>query len=166
MKRMTWILAASAALVAMSACGGSNTGGGGSSFEAQIQGTWLALCNTVSGSTERLSFTFSGLGFTRTFKTYTNVTCTEPGTVVSTETGSIVIGSAVTANLGSTPVTAYKIDATLSASPGQTAYDLGYVDTTVTPNRLYVGDSTGVNTGNTAATRPTTLDGTSYLVKQ
>jgi len=86
--------------------------------------------------------------------------------VVSTETGSVVIGSAVTANLGSTPVTAYQINITLGANPGLTAYDLGYVDTTVTPNRLYTGDSTGVNTGNTAATRPTTLDGTSHLVKQ
>ncbi|MCX6069871.1 MAG: hypothetical protein NTU91_03285 [Chloroflexi bacterium] len=87
-------------------------------------------------------------------------------TVVSTETGSIVIGSAVTANLGSTPVTAYQINMTLGANPGPTAHDLGYVDTTVTPNRPYTGDSTGVNTGNTAATRPTTLDGRSYLVKQ
>ena len=54
----------------------------------RLPSSTLSTCQAVSGSSERLGFTFSGLGFTRTFRTYTNPTCTEPGTVVSTEDGT------------------------------------------------------------------------------
>jgi len=50
----------------------------------RLPSSTLSTCQ----SSERLGFTFSGLGFTRTFRTYTNPTCTEPGTVVSTEDGT------------------------------------------------------------------------------
>jgi hypothetical protein len=162
MRRAKQLLSASTLIVTLASCGGSSSGGG-SPLEPQIQGTWLSACQAAPASSERLAFTFSGLGFSRMRRTYANVTCTEPGTVLSTEAGSIVIGARVTASLGSTPVTAYPIDATLV---GWTAYDLAYVDTIASPNRLYLGDSSGVNTGNTPATRPTTLDDTSFWVKQ
>jgi hypothetical protein len=125
-----------------------------------------ANCQAAPASSERIAFTFSGIAFSRVSRTYAKVTWTEPGTVLSTDAGSIVVGAAVTASLGTTSVTAYQIDASLVGFPGSTAHDLAYVDTIASPNRLYLGDSSGVNTGNTPATRPTTLDGTSYWVKQ
>jgi hypothetical protein len=165
MKRASWLVVAGSLMATMSACGGSSVGGG-SPLEAQIQGTWLGACQAAPASSERLAFTFSGLAFSRISRSYANVTCTEPGTVLFTDAGSLVIGAAVTASLGTTSVTAYPIDVSLAGFPGSTAHDLAYVDTTASPNRLYLGDSSGANTGNTPATRPTTLDGTSYLVKQ
>ncbi len=152
-------------LATMAACG-SGSDGGGSPLEAQIQGTWSSSCQAAAGSSERLVFSFRGLSFPRIRKTYANVTCAEPGTVLSTDAGALVVGAPVAVGLGGAPVVAYPVDATLVGFPGSTAYDLAYVDTGVTPNRCYHGDSSGVNTGNTPATRPTTLDGTSYWVKQ
>jgi len=162
MRRATHLLSASTLIVTLAACGGSSSGGG-SPLEPQIQGTWLSACQAAPASSERLAFTFSGLGLSRMRRTYANVTCTGPGSVLSSEAGSIVVGAPVSASLGSTSVTAYPIDASLV---GITAYDLAYVDTIASPNRLYLGDSSGVNTGNTRATRPTALDDKSSWVKQ
>ena len=153
-------------LLAMMAACGSGSDGGGSPLEAQIQGTWSSSCQAATASSERLVYTFSGLSFSRIRKTYANVTCTEPGTVLSTDAGAFVVGAPVVASLGGAPVVAYPIDATLVGFPGSTAYDLAYVDTNVTPNRWFHGDGGGGNTGNTPATRPASLDGTSYWVKQ
>lgn len=168
MKRLMRILAATAVLVTASACGGSSSdgGGGGSGLEASLQGTWVAPCQ-VFGATasERSTIVFSGLNFTSTFRTYANSTCTGTGTVQETSTGSFVVGSTVTVTLGSTPVTAYQISGTSSDFPGETFYDLAYVDTAATPDRFYMGDTSGVNDGTTAAKRPTALDTSIYLEK-
>jgi hypothetical protein len=169
MRRIALILATSAMLVAVSACGGSDKGNGGtaaSDLQALVQGTWASPCSVGTGFSEKTVTTFSGLQFTTTLTDYTNGACTGTGTIVDTTTGSFAVVGTVTANLGPTPVTAYQVNGTNSSAPGQTSYDLAYVNTTVTPNRIYSGDSSGVNDGSTAAKRPTTLDSTFYLVKQ
>jgi hypothetical protein len=159
-------LVSGVALVAMSACGSSSTAGGASSFEAQIQGTWLeSTCDAGIGDFSKHTVAVSGLNVTFTNQHYTDGTCTVKANVVDGPfTGSIVVGSAVTASLGGTAVTAYPED--WHDPSGSTYYGLMYVDTSATPNRLYFGDASGANDASTAAKRPTTLDVLSAHVKQ
>jgi hypothetical protein len=159
-------LVSGVALVAMSACGSSSTAGGASSFEAQIQGTWLeSTCDAGIGDFSKETVTVSGLNVTFTNQHYTDGTCTVKANVVDGPiTGSIVVGSAVTASLGGTAVTAYPED--WHGPNGATYYGLWYVDTAATPNRLYFGDASGASDASTAAKRPTTLYASSYDVKQ
>jgi hypothetical protein len=165
MSRITRILATSAALMTLSACGSSS----GGALEAQLQGVWSA-CAGAGGASEKVTVTFSGLNFTSRFDSYSaNETCSGTPTLTDSDTGSYVVGATVTAPLGSAAgaptVTAYQVNGTNASTGSQVYYDLAYVDTTVTPNRFYTGDTSGANDGSTAATRPTTLD-THYLSKQ
>jgi hypothetical protein len=140
-----------------------------SDFQTALQGTWES-CNprhSGVGTSEWQTVMFSGLNYTATGQTFANETCTGTRTLHVTAVGTFVIGAAVTANLGSTPVSAHQFDATKN-NPGGTFdlyYDLLYVDATVTPNRLYFGDLSG-GTNYTPATRPTALDGTRIWVRQ
>jgi hypothetical protein len=162
-------LVSGVALVAMSACGSSSTAGSESSFEAQIQGTWLeSACEVSIGDFVKGTVTISGLSVTFTVQNYTDSACTVKANVVNgPATGSIVVGSAVTASLGGTAVTAYQVD---WLGPNDKAfftfYDLMYVDTAATPNRYYEGAYFAEDDGRTAAKRPTTLKASSYHVKQ
>jgi hypothetical protein len=150
----------------MSACGSSSTAGSESSFEAQIQGTWLeSACEAGIGDFSKETVTVSGLNVTFTNQHYTDSTCTVKAAVVNGPiTGSIVVGSAVTASLGGTAVTAYPED--WHGPSGSTYYGLMYVDAAATPNRIYFGDTSGANDASTAAKRPTTLDVLLPYVKQ
>ena len=95
------------ALVPMSACVAAAPRGGESSFEAQIQGTWLeSTCVAGIGDFSKEMVTISGLNVTFTNQHYTDSTCTVKANVVNGPLiGSIVVGSAVTASLGGTAVT-------------------------------------------------------------
>jgi len=164
MKRLSLILVAVVVLAEAAACGGKDEVATG--LEAQLQGTWASPCELVTGGSAKATFAFSGLRFTWTVLSYANGTCTGTGTVLFIDAGSTAIGSTVTANLGTTPVTAYQVDYTHDSKPGVVDYDLGYVDSTVSPNRFYMGDTSGGNLGTTAAMRPTALDATYWYVKQ
>jgi hypothetical protein len=163
MNKLARVLAVAAALVMASACGGGSSGGDpAASFRAAIQGTWYT-CQSTGTSYEKISLTVNGSAFTEAITSYTAAACTGTGTPMGSGTGTIVIGSSVTANLGAVSVTAWQINPTFG---GTTSYDLAYIDAGVTPNRLYLGDSSGVNDGTTAAKRPTALDPTFFLLKQ
>ncbi len=173
MRRMIFALCALVALASTTACGSSSSdpgGGSGGDFVALLQGTWKSPCSQWTSGTatysEQSVVVFSGQNISSTLYDYSNGTCSGTGTVFDSSTGSFTVVGTVTANLGSTSVTAYQVNGTNSGTPGQTFYDLAYVNTSVTPNRLYAGDTSGVNDGSTAAKRPTTLDSTSYMLKQ
>jgi hypothetical protein len=129
-------------------------------FRAALQGSWTE-CKESDGS--RLEpLTFSGLQLTVTSILYSDLACAGSEVSTSTRSGTVTIGSAVTANLGSSPVTALQVDFTVE---GTTSYDLAYVDTAATPDRLHTGDKSGAKNGSTPALRPTELWVDRYLVK-
>jgi hypothetical protein len=76
----------------------------------------------------------------------------------------LTIGSAVVASLGGRSVTGHQVDVT--GGGGAPPYGLFYVDITVSPNRLYSGDTSGGYDGSTPAKRPMALDSANYAVKQ
>jgi hypothetical protein len=167
MRRFGFVLGACLALTVGPGCGGSdgggNNGGGNGGFASTLQGTW-ASCETDGTASAKLAFTFSGSNVTIALASWNaNSTCTGTPDFQAGVSGTFTVGSAVTANLGATPVTAHQIDVT---SGGSTQYDLVYVDTAANPDRLYLGDSSGANDGSTPALRPTALDDTFYLQKQ
>jgi hypothetical protein len=162
-------LVSGVALAAMSACGSSSTSGGESSFEAQIQGTWLdSVCFPVNAEFVKDTVTINGLNASFTIQHYTDSACTVKANVVDGPfTSSLVVGSAVTASLGGTSVTAYPVDwHGANSAAFEVFYDLMYVDTAATPNRYYEGARSAYDDGRTAAKRPTTLYASSYFVKQ
>ena len=139
-------------------------GGGGSGLEAQLQGTWASPCSDQGGGlSTRYTLVISGLAFTDSNYSYTNAICSGSGTR-SDFPGTLTIGSAVVASLGGRSVTAHQVDVT--GGGGAPPYGLFHVDTTVSPNRLYSGDTSGGYDGSTPAKRPMALDNTNYAVKQ
>jgi len=167
MRRFGFVLGACLALAVGSGCGGGgggSGGGGNGGFASTLQGTWAA-CETTDGVTsDKLTFIFSGSNLTLALASWSaNTTCAGTPDSQLSGNGTFTVGSAVTADLGATPVTAYPIDLTGS---GGTQYDLAYVDTAASPDRLYLGDSSGANDGSTPELRPTALDATFYLQRQ
>jgi hypothetical protein len=162
MTRLAWSVVVAVGFSTVVGCGGS---GGGTGLEAQLQGSWTSPCQTFGTGSEQGSVTFSGLRTTSTFRSYPTTTCTGTPSSTETSTGSFSIGVTVQAPLGSRTVTAYKVNGTNDSLPGQTFFDLAYVDTTVIPNRLYTGDTSGTNDGSTDALRPTALDDSSYYAR-
>lgn len=163
MRRLGLVLGACLSLTVGSGCGGDGSGGGGNGgFGSTLQGTW-AVCGTDGMTSAKLTFTFSGSNVTIALASWgANTTCAGTPDSQASGNGTFTVGSAVTANLGATPVTAYPVDFTGS---GGTQYDLAYVDVGASPDRLYLGDSSGANDGSTPALRPTELDATFYLEK-
>ena len=155
MKRTAGRLVAAAVLLTASACGGTH-----SPLEDQLQGSWASPCQG-SPSSIRTVMTYSGLDYRSVLVTYLNGTCSgsELGRKDDGSGGRLTVGSTVTVNLFSTPVTAYEVvDRGVS-------YTLHYVDTTAIPNRIYVGEFTVENDGSSPGKRPTTLSTTFYWIK-
>ncbi|HSN14082.1 MAG TPA: hypothetical protein VLT61_05580 [Anaeromyxobacteraceae bacterium] len=125
-----------------------------SAFEAQLQGSW-GHCKTGATDSTNDVLTFSELRITVTSTSYATGDCSGTGTPNGEKSGTIAIGASVTANLGATPVTATQIDLSIGSDP--TKYQIGWVDTASTPNRLHFGDDSGANDGTSAGKRPTVL---------
>jgi hypothetical protein len=142
------VLAACVTLSMATACGSSSSSGGGSGIQDLVQGTWAV----ISGST-----------FASTLTSYANGTCTGTGTPTSNGSGTFALGAGVSAAMGSATVTAYPVDSTQS---GQLNYSLLYVETGVTPNKLYDGLYTVTLDGSTAAKRPVAIDPSSPMTRQ
>ena len=171
MKLFARVLAVCLALVGLAGCGGSRDDGGndGSSpFQSSLQGTWSTCLVTGASTSAKLTVVITGRGFTETGFNYSNTSCTEPGSQVLIGWGTLTIGSAVNANLGDTSVIAYEVNVTQTINGGtaETVFDLEYIDTNVSPNRFYIGDTSGGSDGSSAAARPATLDATFYFSKQ
>jgi hypothetical protein len=164
MKRTAGRLVAAAVLLTASACGGSSPDG--NPLVAQLQGTWESLCEpgpSGSGSSDKGIGTYSGREYSSGLRNYGNETCSGTGGALRFGATYRIsnVGSPVTVNLGSTPVTAYPVDWE------HHYYTLLYVDTTAAPNRLYSGDPIiGGNDGSSAEKRPTALNSTTYMVRQ
>jgi hypothetical protein len=159
MKLLMRVLVVGAALTMVSACGKESPP---PTFQSSLQGTW-STCLMGTLNSGKLSLAFGGSTATVAVNSYTNLTCAGVGTSAGTTAYTYVIGPTVTASLGAASVTAHQIDLT---SGGVTQYDLVYIDGAVTPHRLYVGDSSGLNDGSTAALRPTTLDNILFLTRE
>jgi hypothetical protein len=135
----------------------------GGSFQDALQGSWAECKDGGSGASNQDTLTFSGLNLAVTSLSFPNATCEGAGTPSGGATGVIVIGYTATAALGSSTVTATQLDLVIG---GVTTYQIGYVDQAATPDRLYLGDTTGTNDGSSPATRPTALDAGRFLSKQ
>lgn len=142
-----------AAVALTAACGGGERGGGG--ISSAIQGTWMR-CEGAATTSLSLAMAFAGAGFTQTVRTYSTPACTGAPTSEFIDSGTFVLGAAVTTTADGASVTAYELDVTI---PGDgTSYDLVYVDTAATPDRLAIGDLSGGRDGNSPAQRPIALD--------
>jgi len=169
MKRFTWILAASAALLAPTASGSSsNNGTSESPFLPQIQGTWSSTAceGPYSGTYRRVGLVIVGMDVGVAVRSYLAADCS--GTAVATTTGSgtFTIGPTVTAPLGAASVSASQFEVTTSMGGSKASVCmLGHVDAS-TPRRLYVGEQGGANDGSTPALCATTLDAAAWFTKQ
>ena len=143
------------------ACGGGGGGGdeGRAAFQAALQGSWNGCVPLGANSSTAVTFVISDLNFSVTPVGYGTPDCTGQGQQLPVQSGTIKIGSPVTAQLNAQSVTAYQVDQTITspANAAGTTYTLAYVDAASAPNRLYMGDTSGANDGSTAAKRPTTL---------
>ena len=155
-----------ACLLGALVCAGCSSGDGqtgGSGFEALLQGTWKTTCAQVDATTyQTATVTFTGSSFTQVAAAYSSAACDTP-IATNDFTATFVVGSAVTATVGSTSVTAFELDHTQTGRP--TVYDISYVDTSMSPHRLHVGLPTGENDGTTPARRITVLS-TWFLERQ
>jgi hypothetical protein len=156
------VLVACVTLSMATGCGSSSEGGG-STIQTLVQGTWASACRGSGALSEKSNLVISGSTFTSSVLSYGNGTCTGTGTQSTPQSGTFVIGSAVTAAMGSATVTAYAVDSTES---GQLNYGLLYVDAGVTPNKLYDGLYTVTLDGSTAAKRPVAIDPASPMTRQ
>jgi hypothetical protein len=159
MKRLAWMLAAILVAVTTAACGSSSEPSCtySSTFQQNLQGTWSQCAPAQSGvGYAKTTLTVSCLDVTFVNVTYTDANCTTQTIppVQVTAPATVVIGSAVpnTAWVGGSPapVTAYPL-AIAIPSLSMSIYTLGYIDTGVTPNKLYTGGF------NTSLPYPTTL---------
>jgi len=149
MRRTLRITAACAVLGLAISCGSSGGGGDTAAFQAALQGTWAGC---VQG-TNSLSLTFTITGLS-----YTVVTASPCNGTGSQQSGTLTIGSPETVQLNGQSVTAYQVNET-TTNPNGTLYTLAYVDTTASPNNLYIGDifSDPNHDGSSADKRPTAL---------
>jgi hypothetical protein len=127
----------------------------GNNILAALQGTWLNCNSPESGLMQMSWWVISGSNSELVTLQDKFATCPGIRMVNEIHTWTFAIGSAVTASLGPSSVTAYQVD--FDSSVVRDRYQLFYVDATVTPNRLYIGDSSGANDGSTPGKRPTTL---------
>ncbi len=169
MKRFTWILAASAALLTPTTSGSrSDNASSDNPFLPQIQGTWSSsACEGPSNGTyQRAGLVVAGMDVVVAVRSYPTTDCSGPAVATTTRPGTLSIDPAISAPLDAASVTAYPINITASAGGStRSMYTLGYVDAS-TPRRLYMGDQGGENDGSTAALRPTTLDDATWFTKQ
>jgi hypothetical protein len=157
------VLAACVTLSMATACGSSSSSGGGSGIQDLVQGTWASACMGGGSASEKSVLVISGSTFASTLTSYANGTCTGTGTPTSNGSGTFALGAGVSAAMGSATVTAYPVDSTQS---GQLNYSLLYVETGVTPNKLYDGLYTVTLDGSTAAKRPVAIDPSSPMTRQ
>lgn len=164
MRPIARALLASAALAMAWGCGGSDepTPTPAPTFQELLQGAW-SMCKASSGTSNFDILTFSGVNVTVTSDAFPNETCTGTGTPQTPKSGTVVIGSTVTAALGSASVTATRLDITIG---GPTQYNLAYIDTAATPDRMYMGDTSGANDGSTPELRPVSLDDSRFFTRQ
>ena len=126
---------------------------------ALLDGTWLSDCFVEAPDSFKVSATFNNGSGSVSFTNYFgDTTCTTVSNIED-ETFTYTIGSDVTVD-GSVEgiTTATQIDFT-DTTPGaipadEESFDIFAIKDLIT---LYVGDSTGVNDGSTAALRPTQL---------
>lgn len=148
------------------ACGGSGGGdvvsGDPSAFQADMQGTWVR-CDATGGGSSKTTRVISGLNITVTNEAFSSSDCTGTPVFADVVSFTIHIGGTTRTTVGTTTVTATQIE--LSDAVG-TFYDLGFVDTEATPDRIYFGDTTGALDGSSPALRPTSLLESEYATKQ
>ena len=163
MRSIARALLASAALAMAWSCGdSSDEPTPAPTFQEQLQGAW-SMCKASTGTSNFDILTFSGLNVTVTSDAFPNETCTGTGTPQTPRSGAVVIGASVTATLGSASVTATRLDITIE---GPTQYNLAYINTAATPDRMYMGDTSGANDGSTPDLRPVSLDDSRFFTKQ
>jgi hypothetical protein len=164
---MRRVLLVGAVLGLCAACGGSGGGGGGgggaTGYAAVLQGTWRT-CFDNGAYDAGVEYAISGMGGTYAEYTFTSAdgTCSA-GAAVDTATidpFSFSLGAAVSAGFGAGTVTAHEINLTMS--DGTPAFDIVYVNTAVSPHRLY----SGFASGSSAATRPTALNDLNPFIKR
>jgi hypothetical protein len=169
MKRWTWILAATAAVLAPTAGGSrSHNAASSSPFLRQIQGTWLGnACEGPSNGTyQRAQLVITGMDVVVAVRSYPAADCSGTAVATATRSGTFTIDSAITASLDAASVIAYPLDITASAGGStRSIYTLGYVDSSA-PKRLYMGDPSGEDDGSSLALRSTTLDAAAWFTKQ
>lgn len=146
---------------------GSGTGGtGATAFATALQGTWrICYFDGTNDWSDVYAYGASSFSYAGSDHTTTNGTCGGTATPYYTVSGTYTIGAAVTTTLGSggASVTAYKVNYVLAGS--YSIYDLVYIDTAASPDRLYEGDSS-TGDAETDATRPTLIDSSYYFTKQ
>lgn len=146
-----------------SGTGGGSSSGGGSAFQRSAQGAWISCDPAPVGTADQgHALTISGAAYTmRTYRFTTGTrTCGGTGTLVSTESGTLVFGGAVPATLDGAPVTAAEVD--VRPSTGTPTYTIGYADPAT--GRLFLGDTSaelGLD-GSSSDARPMALATASY----
>jgi hypothetical protein len=169
MKRFTWMLAASAALLTPTVSGSSRGNAPADSpFLPLFQGAWSSnACEGPSNGTyQRAGLVVAGMDVVVAVRSYLATDCSGPAVTTTTRPGTFTIDSAISALLDAASVTAYPINITASAGGStRSMYTLGYVSAS-TPRRLYMGDQGGENDGSAPALRPTTLDAATWFTKQ
>jgi hypothetical protein len=124
-----------------------------------LQGTWAACQTTYYGDLkEALTFgtgTWSGVD---TFHSSYDGSCS--GSVVDSASmgGTFVVGTTVSAPLGTGTVTAHTADILFTYPVSTTLYTLLYVDVAPAPDVLYIGNTSGAYDGTTAAKRPVAME--------
>ncbi|HET6410452.1 MAG TPA: hypothetical protein VFG53_00185 [Anaeromyxobacter sp.] len=167
MRKTLRITSACATLGLALACG-SGGGGSGGSFQDELQGSWKGCVPVNASTSTSVTFVISGTTFTATPTGFGTPDCSGVGLQAPAQSGTLSIGSPVNVQLNGQTVSAYEVDQTITSPPAfaGTTYNLAYVDTTFTPNRLYLGDTSGTNDGHDAAHRPTALATALYFAKQ
>ena len=165
MKNRHNLCAMLALAISLTSCGGGESSGTNSgAVLTSLNGTWRSDCFLdpvfLPGASLLVSGTFNSGAVTIIGTTYDNATCNGNISMQETLTGTYILGSAVTVD-GSVAgiTTATKIDytETTAGSPdfGEITYDL----VAIKDNKLYQGDTDGVNDGATEMLRATQLDG-------
>ncbi len=132
-----------------------------------IVGTW-ASCEVLGTRDWQNVYTFSATGFSVNGYDYwgsSDGTCGGAATAqpVDDATYDYTAGVSLSGSLNGSAVTVYELDVTPTSFTGPSVYTVYYIDSSVTPNVLYLGIYTWG--GDTPANRWTVLN-TKQLVKQ
>jgi hypothetical protein len=162
---MKRFLTGTIAALALAACdGGDGAPGGATEFGSLLQGSWTR-CDNGGAYDVHLGYAFDG----DRFEYHEQVHATNDGscggapTSRSASPGTFSVGAAVTTTFGpdGASITAHQMD---FVDPEGSWYDLFYVDTALTPHRLYRGGYPGATAD--PALRPTYIETDSFLARQ
>jgi hypothetical protein len=153
---------AAALLAGCSSTPTSNTPPLPPSFQALAQGTYHG-CRDRSSADESEVFQIAGTRLeVRTYShPTTSGTCGGSAAITQITRGDLVFGaSRLVANpvdpVHLASVTAHELD--LHEDSGATSYQLGWLDTSTTPNQFWIGDASGSLDGTTPTKRPTSFE--------